>query len=484
MAWRRSPRPPPTCRSSGGRANRAAAAIVFSCQARGCRSSRSTSTLRPATCFGRVGLRVPIRRHRGCARRAGQRHARARASCWRVCRVPAGQDCAACGSGARSDRRGRKQPAARSAEGVRRLRRAALDLFRGILSSRSWRDTAMRRLRRRPTISRRRGPRSISRAHLRADGMPRARCPAPPRKAVPLQQSAPARPSKETSATRGRLPPRTIAGLAALPLDAAVLGHSQGPASRFADVRIADGADKQVPYLLERRDEPLGVDLTLASTASPQMPPLPPANGGSRSVYRIALPERRLPAGSLSVETSARVFQRSVQVGVVRPADRNSAGRVVRCSDVHDVAARRRAGGRSGAHAPARSDGCDRVVAGRRRRRQRAVATQPRATAAAVLSTAVLCPAGWDCGCSYGREDLQPPRYDLALLAPQLMGAAATEVTAGPESSRADADAVHFAALVLGLLLGAAVIVLLALIVRLAQNSDATTSSRPSALRP
>ena len=39
------------CRSSDDRASRAAAAIVFSCQARGCRSSRSSSTLRPATCF-------------------------------------------------------------------------------------------------------------------------------------------------------------------------------------------------------------------------------------------------------------------------------------------------------------------------------------------------------------------------------------------------------------------------------------------------
>ncbi len=83
----------------------------------------------------RVRVRVPLRRHRGCACRSRHRHARARASCGRVCRVPARHDCAARGSGARSDRRGRKQSAARSAEGVRRLRRAPLDLFRGLLSS-------------------------------------------------------------------------------------------------------------------------------------------------------------------------------------------------------------------------------------------------------------------------------------------------------------------------------------------------------------
>ena len=267
---------------------------------------------------------------------------------------------------------------------------------------------------------------------------------------------------------------RTIAaadhpGLAALPLDAAVLGHSQGPTSRFADVRIADGANKQVPYLLERRGEPLAVDLTLAS-ASSQMPPLPPANGGSRSVYRIALPERRLPAGSLSVETSARVFQRSVQVGVVRPADRNRreasfdalTSTTWRHTDEQAVA-------------PALT-----LQLGPMDATELWLVVDEGDNAPLPLSRARLllpsyrlrffAPQGGALRLLYGREDLQPPRYDLSLLAPKLMGAPATEVKAGPESSRADA-APFISPRWFWALLGAAVIVLLGLIVRLAKKA-------------
>ena len=268
---------------------------------------------------------------------------------------------------------------------------------------------------------------------------------------------------------------RTIAaadhpGLAALPLDAAVLGHSQGPTSRFADVRIADGADKQVPYLLERRGEPLAVDLTLASTASPQMPPLPPANGGSRSVYRIALPERRLPAGSLSVETSARVFQRSVQVGVVRPADRN---RREASFDVLTSTMWRHTDEQ--AVAPALT-----LQLGPMDATELWLVVDEGDNAPLPLSRARLllpsyrlrffAPQGGVLRLLYGREDLQPPRYDLSLLAPKLMGAPATEVTAGLESSRADAEP-FISPRWFWVLLGAAVIVLLALIVKLAKKA-------------
>ncbi len=51
--------------------------------------------------------------------------------------------------------------------------------------------------------------------------------------------------------------PAGPAGLVALPLDAAVLAHSAGPDRGFADVRVLDSTGRQVPYLVERRDEPL-----------------------------------------------------------------------------------------------------------------------------------------------------------------------------------------------------------------------------------
>jgi hypothetical protein len=70
----------------------------------------------------------------------------------------------------------------------------------------------------------------------------------------------------------------------------------------------------------------------------------------------------------------------------------------------------------------------------------------------------------------YGRDDLQPPRYDLSLLAPRVMGAAATELVPGPEVARAE-RAPFISPRWFWILLGASVAVLLALIVRLARRA-------------
>src|SRR5439155_7065750 len=75
------------------------------------------------------------------------------------------------------------------------------------------------------------------------------------------------------------------AGLAAVPLDAAALSHSHGPGARFGDVRLADDSRRQIPYLLERRDEPMVIDLALTPASPPAS--LPASRGGSRSVYRL-----------------------------------------------------------------------------------------------------------------------------------------------------------------------------------------------------
>src|SRR5262249_41717688 len=107
------------------------------------------------------------------------------------------------------------------------------------------------------------------------------------------------------------------AELASLTIDPAALVHSSGPFSRFADVRIVDAESRQIPYLIERRDEPLALDLTLAR--------MPAQSGGAssraRSRYLVQLPYAGL-SGTLVLETPARVFQRGVQLGVDRPGDR------------------------------------------------------------------------------------------------------------------------------------------------------------------
>ena len=79
-------------------------------------------------------------------------------------------------------------------------------------------------------------------------------------------------------------------------------------------------------------------------------------------------------------------------------------------------------------------------------------------------------PASGDLKLVYGRDDLQPPKYDLALLAREVLGAPASEIAAERASSSTDgdSDAPSFVSpTFFWVLLGAAVIVLLGLIVRL-----------------
>jgi hypothetical protein len=75
---------------------------------------------------------------------------------------------------------------------------------------------------------------------------------------------------------------------------------------------------------------------------------------------------------------------------------------------------------------------------------------------------------------AYGRDDLSPPEYDLALLAPQLLGAAATEVVPGAEQSPGPASpAVLVSPRLFWGVLVVAVLVLLMLVARLVRKADA-----------
>jgi Protein of unknown function (DUF3999) len=222
------------------------------------------------------------------------------------------------------------------------------------------------------------------------------------------------------------------AGLVALQLDAAVLSQSRGPAARFADVRIIDGGGRQVPYLVERRDEPLSIDIPLAAATDNDKAALAPS-GANRSVYQIRLPYANMPPGSLTLETSSRVFQRSVQLGVVRPPDRQ------RRDAWFDVVA--------SAHwkhadqevaAPALTIRLPTVAS-----TELLLAVDEGDNAPLPLVSGRLLlpsfrlrffqPEKRALRIGYGRDDLPAPRYDLSLLAPQVMGAAAQEIAAAPE---------------------------------------------------
>jgi hypothetical protein len=89
-------------------------------------------------------------------------------------------------------------------------------------------------------------------------------------------------------------------GLAALALDAHVLSVSP----RLHDLRLIDPGGRQIPYLLEARDEPLSLDLAWPAGTLRER----------TTTYRLALPQSGLPASRLVLETGARVFRRRVRV--------------------------------------------------------------------------------------------------------------------------------------------------------------------------
>jgi hypothetical protein len=263
-------------------------------------------------------------------------------------------------------------------------------------------------------------------------------------------------------------------GLAALPLDAHVLANSKGPSLRFADIRILDAENRQLPYLLERRDEPLSIPLAIVPVTTVRAPELKQTGGRQRSVYAVTLPFANLPPARLVIETSARVFQRTVRLGVEHAADRN---RRDAWFDVRAAETWRHADDRtpprpltlpvtSGAETDLlvvvdEGDNAPLTITGVRlllpSYRVRFYAPAPSPSVRLV----------------YGRNDLQSPQYDLALLAPRVMGAPAAEGVAAPPSAAGPAAA---AALIsprmFWIVLAGAVIVLLALIARLVTARD------------
>ncbi len=262
--------------------------------------------------------------------------------------------------------------------------------------------------------------------------------------------------------------PSGAAGLVTVPLDAAVLAHSESTA--FADVRVLDASSRQVPYLVERASEPLSLDLTIervttvpASLRSPS--PL--------SVYRVRLPLEQLPSARLVLTTSARVFTRQVRIGVEHGATRRrrdpwfevlAASPWVHADQESPAPALtlplRQVEGRElliaideGDNSPIPIEAPRLLLPSYRLRlfRERDAALR----------------------LAYGRDDLSPPQYDLALIAPQLTGVMATEIVPAPEATATPTSAVTLMSpqVFWGVLI-LAVLVLLTLVVRLIRKSD------------
>lgn len=266
--------------------------------------------------------------------------------------------------------------------------------------------------------------------------------------------------------------PEGPAGLVALVLDPAILAHSRGPSAHFADVRIIDAANRQIPYLIERREEPLALDLEL-KPFSPKARELRSENGRRRSVYALHLPHAGLPSLRLVFETSARVFQRTVQVGVERPPDR-------RHRDAwFDVKGASEWSHADEATVPAAltmaiGSGSDTeiLIAVHEGDNQPLPITAARALLPSYRLRFYQPPG--PLRVVYGQDGLAIPQYDLTLLASQVMGADAREIAAAPADTAAPGPAAQLLSpQVFWIGLGAAVLILLAIIARLLRTSSA-----------
>ena len=283
----------------------------------------------------------------------------------------------------------------------------------------------------------------------------------------------PAGPALDTTAFRYA---RTLSdgppGLIAVPLDAAVLAHSSGRLrGDFADLRVVDAASRQLPYLLDRRAEPLVVAL----------PPTVPAGetvarfGPNTSVYRLQLPYAALPPARLVLRTSARVFDREVRV-LVEPAPGDR---------------RRRDAAQTVASATWRHAEPDTAAPAL------TLALPTLATAEVLLAVfegdnpplplaapELLLPS-WhvrlfrgpgELRVLYGQSRLAPPRYDLALLARTVLASPALETALSAEQEATRSESVILRPAAFWALMIAAVVVLLGLIARLVRGQGASSS--------
>lgn len=211
-------------------------------------------------------------------------------------------------------------------------------------------------------------------------------------------------------------------GLTALALDAAVLAHSRD----LRDLRLVDGEGRQVPYLLERRDEPLVAELSLR-------PDPKSSNDDGVSAYRATLPFAGLPASLLELRTGARVFRREVKVYEV-----GQEGRSGRAAEPPLLAASSWRHADPETAAPALSLALPALAGG-----ELSIAVLDGENGPLPLAPPqLLLPSyrlrfhgGRELTLVYGDPRLETPRYDLELLAPRLVGAAAFEIKAGPEEA-------------------------------------------------
>lgn len=271
-------------------------------------------------------------------------------------------------------------------------------------------------------------------------------------------------------------------GLATLPLDAAALAHAS-----LSDVRIATADGHQVPFLVERLDEPLSVALPALERLTSGREP------ASQSRYRIRLPYVGLPDSRLVIHTTARVFDRQVAVQMLPSLQDDPRAR----SRPVTIASAQWRHTDPELPAPALTLTLPHLNVG-----ELSLVIDEGDNAALPLQDPTLLLPSYRLRffrdgqtaltLLYGRSNIGAPRYDLALLAPRLLGAAAQDALAGPEAEGTGVTGVT-PTIVFWCALGLAVLALLVLIARLLRpgggtpatpapsNSSPTSSASPAA---
>jgi hypothetical protein len=257
-------------------------------------------------------------------------------------------------------------------------------------------------------------------------------------------------------------------GLTVLPLDAAVLAHS-----RIADLRIVRPDGRQISYLVERMDEPLSLDLPAPEriAAPRRAPSYTDKSTGSRSWYRVRLPFVKLPPARLVLTTSSRVFRRDLRLLIERnPHNERQKAWTESIAEATWTHADPETAAPSLTLKIPSIDATEAIL----------MVEEGDNTPLPIQSAKLLLPSrrlrffrsgNEELKLFYGHNDFSAPRYDLAILAPRLVGAAAEEARLGPEAEDSPAKAESISSKVFWGILIAAVIILLALIARLIKKT-------------
>jgi hypothetical protein len=213
-------------------------------------------------------------------------------------------------------------------------------------------------------------------------------------------------------------------GLVVLPLDIDVVARSRN----LDDVRIVNATSHQVPYIVERREQPLKINVAIPRRIETE-------RGISR--YHLRLPYATLPSGSrIVITTPARVFERTVRL--VRSADER------RGREESEIAhAQWRNHDPETAAAPLLFDtvlygtaAIDLLV------------NEGDNAALPISSIEILVPSfalrfehpGGALTLLYGNRSANAPRYDLTLLAPRILKEPAREIRMSRPPATADAE--------------------------------------------